>query len=66
MVRVNGHITVSSKQNCSLIDECKSKQNTHFKPDLCSGFTRVCSSMAKERLCTMAVTCNLSETIFDV
>ena len=39
MIRVNGHITLSSKVK-SLLNKRKLKQNTHLKQDLCSGFTR--------------------------
>ena len=39
MIRVIGHITLSSKLK-STLNERKSKQNTHLKQDLCSGFTR--------------------------
>ena len=36
MIRVNGHITLSSKLK-SILNERKLKQNTHLKQDLCSG-----------------------------
>ena len=39
MIRVNGHITLSSKLK-STLNERKLKQNTHLKQDLCSGFSR--------------------------
>ena len=40
IIRVNGHITLSSKLK-STLNERKLKQNTHLKQDLCSGFTRI-------------------------
>ena len=42
MIRVNGHITLSCTWTYSL-NECKLKQNTHLKQDLCSGFSRYCT-----------------------
>ena len=41
MIRVNGHITLSCTLK-STLNERKSKQNTHLKQDLCSGFSRLC------------------------
>ena len=41
MIRVNGHITLSSRIKHTLI-ECRLKQITRLKQDLCSGFTRLC------------------------
>ena len=42
MIRVNGHITISSTLKATLNGR-NLKQNTHLKQDLCSGFTRLCS-----------------------
>ena len=46
MIRVNGHITLSSKLK-STLNEGKLKQNTHLKQDLCSGFSRWCLNSCK-------------------
>ena len=47
MIRVNGHITLSSKQNFSL-NERKLKQNTHLKQDFCSGFRKSAERMREQ------------------